>query len=59
MVCEIHRRFGAGVRTGFTWCSVVMLGTRLGDQAWGNIEEMVCWQPTWFSGRPHLCFSRG
>lgn len=45
----------AGVKEGCRWCSVTVVGTRLGERR----EEMVCGESSWFSGRYVLRLSRG
>lgn len=50
---------GGNSEGGYSWCSVSPVGTMLRDGS-GRIErEKVCRQPTCFSGRHDLRFSRG
>lgn len=49
-VYRILKRCGRG-KGRYSWCSVIVLGRRLGDWVWGNREEKAFKQSTWFSGR--------
>lgn len=55
-VCGIPGDVGKG-KGMLQLCSLSMLGRRLGDWIWGNREEKVYRQHSWFSGRYGLWFT--